>query len=75
MFNHALQHGMPYGWTKIWIKPLHISGDVNNVNKYRTVMVGSLMTKLFGCIMESKISVWAEKKQESLWIRWLSKTP
>ena len=44
-----------------WIKPLHKGGDVNNVNNYRTIMVGSLMAKLFGCIMESKISVWAEK--------------
>ena len=61
MFNDALQHGMPYDWTTNWIKPLHKGGDVNNVN-YRTIMVGSLMAKLFGCIMESKISVWAEKK-------------
>ena len=44
-----------------WIKPLHKGGDVNNVNNYRTIMVGSLMAKLFGCIMESKISAWVEK--------------
>jgi hypothetical protein len=61
MFNDALQHGMPYDWTTNWIKPLHKGGDVNNVNNYRTIMVGSLMAKLFGCIMESKISVWAKK--------------
>ena len=62
MFNYALQHGMPYEWTTNQIKPLHKDGDVNNVNNYRTIMVGSLMAKLFGCIMESKLSVWAEKK-------------
>ena len=28
-------------------------------------MVGSFMAKLFGCIMESKISVWVEKKGKS----------
>ena len=61
MFNDALQHGMPYDSTTSWIKPIHKGGDVNNVNNYRTIMVGSLMEKLFGCIMESKISVWAEK--------------
>ena len=61
IFNHALQHGMLYDWTTNWIKPLHKGGDVNNVNNYRTIMVGSLMAKLFGCIMESKISVWAVK--------------
>ena len=29
-------------------------------DNYQTIMVGSLMAKLFGCIMESKISAWAE---------------
>ena len=52
---------MPYDWTTNWIKPLHKGGDVNNVNSYRTIMVGSLMAKLFRCIKESKISVCAEK--------------
>ena len=61
MFNHALQRGMPYDWTTNWIKPLHKDGDVNNVNTYRTIMVGSLMAILFGCIMESKISEWTKK--------------
>ena len=61
MFNHALQHGMPYDRNTNWIKPLHKGGYVNNVNNYRAIMVGSLMAKLFGYIMESKISVWAEK--------------
>ena len=58
MFSDSLQHGMPYDWTTNWIKSLHKGGDVNN---YRTIMVGSLMAKLFGCIIESKISAWAEK--------------
>ncbi|RYA40130.1 hypothetical protein, partial [Enterobacter cloacae complex sp. GF14B] len=56
MFNLALQHGMPHDWSANWIKPLHKGGDVNNVNNYHTLMVGSLMEKLFGCIMEMKIS-------------------
>ena len=51
---------MPYDWTTNWIKPLQ-RGDVNNINNYRTIVVGSLMTKLFGCIVESNISAWAEK--------------
>ena len=60
MFNLALQHGMVHDWDTNWIKPLHKGGDVNNVNNYRTIMVGSLMEKLFGCIMEMKISEWVE---------------
>ena len=54
MFNDALQHGMPYNWTTNWIKPLHKGVDVNNVNNYRTMMVASLMAKLFGCIMNQR---------------------
>ena len=61
MFNHALQHGMLYDWTTNSIKPLHKVGDANNVNNYQTIMVSSIMAKLFGCIMESKISAWSEK--------------
>ena len=52
---------MSYDWTTNWIKPLHKGGDVNNVNKYRTIMLGSLMANLFVCLMESKISAWSEK--------------
>ena len=62
MFNHALQHGIPYDWTTNQIKPLHKGGDVNNVKNYRTIMVGSLMAKLYGCIIElTKISAWTKK--------------
>ncbi|MCO5568058.1 hypothetical protein L7F22_021753 [Adiantum nelumboides] len=56
MFNLALQHGMPHDWSTNWIKPLHKGRDANNVNNYRTIMVDSLMAKLFGCVMEMKIS-------------------
>ncbi|MCO5601437.1 hypothetical protein L7F22_055559 [Adiantum nelumboides] len=61
MFNLALQHGMPHYWSTNWIKPLHKGGDANNVNNYRTIMVGSFMAKLFGCVMEMKISKWVEE--------------
>ena len=40
---------------------LHKGGDVYNVNNYLTIMVGSLMERLFGCIMESKIIAWAKQ--------------
>ena len=52
MFNHSLQNGMPYDWNINWIKPLHKGGDVNNVNNDQIIMVGLLMTKLFGYVME-----------------------
>ena len=33
---------------------------MNNVNNFRTIMVGSIMAKLFGSVMEMKLSSWAE---------------
>ena len=61
MFNLALQHGMPHDWSTNWIKPLHKAGDVNNVNNYQTIMLGSLMAKFFRCVLEMKVSKWAEE--------------
>ena len=52
MFNHALQHGMPHEWKTNWIKPLHKGGDINHVKNYRIIIVGSLMPKLSGCVIE-----------------------
>ena len=47
MFKHALEHGMPYYWSANWIKPLHKGVDENNVEIYQTIMVSSLIEKLF----------------------------
>ena len=64
MFNLALQYGMAHDWGMSWIKPLHKGEDANNVKNYCTIMVVSLMAKLFGCIMEMKISEWAENNDK-----------
>ena len=60
MFNYASQHGMSHDWTTNWIKPLHKGEDGDIIKNYQTIMVGSLMEKLFGCIMKLKISEWVE---------------
>ena len=44
-----------------WIKTLHKGGDGKNVTTFRTIMIGSLIEKLFGCIMGSIVSAWTEK--------------
>ena len=64
MLNLAIQHGMPNDLNMNWIKPLHKGGDVNNVNNYQTIMVGSLMEKLFGCIMEMKLNTWVKENNK-----------
>ena len=62
MFNHRLEHGIPYDLTTDWIKSLQKGGDIYNVNTYRTITVGLLMEKLD--VMESKVSVWVEKNSK-----------
>lgn len=42
--------------------PLHKSGDVNNPSNYRTIMINPLFGKLFGSMVEHRISYWAEKE-------------
>ena len=34
MFNNAFQHGMSYGWSTNWLKPLYEWGDINNVYNF-----------------------------------------
>ena len=61
MFNHAWLHGMPYDQITNGLN-LYTKAEMKIYgNNYQIIMVGSLMTKLFGCIMESKISAWAGK--------------
>ena len=50
-----------YGMMYELDQPLYKDGDINNVNNYQTIVVGSIMPKLFGDIMDSKLSEWAKK--------------
>ena len=47
-----------------WIKPLHKNGDVNDANNCQTIMNSSIMGKLLGCVMERKLSTWAEENDK-----------
>lgn len=60
LLNKAITQGLPTDWQKNWIKALFKKGDVNQPTNYRTIMVGSCMSKLLGSILEQAISVWAE---------------
>ena len=55
---------MPEEWMQNWIKPIHKAGDRSVANNYRTIMVGSTMAKLFGMVMENKISSWTEENSK-----------
>lgn len=42
--------------------PLHKSNDINNPSNYHTIMVNPLTGKLFGSMIECKISSWEERE-------------
>ena len=64
IFNNILQQGFPTDWTTSMAIPLFKSGDVNNPSNYRTIMINPLFAKLFGSMLEKKISKWAEERDK-----------
>ena len=54
--DQAIKKGSPEDWVVNWIKPNHKRGEKNLVSNYRTIMVNSVMAKLYTIIMEQKIS-------------------
>ena len=64
IFNNIIQQGFPTDWTTSMAIPLFKSGDVNNPSNYRTIMINPLFAKLFGSMLEKKISKWAEERDK-----------
>ncbi|KAH9299597.1 hypothetical protein KI387_031279, partial [Taxus chinensis] len=56
------QNGFPTEWTTNVVIPLFKSGDINNPSNYRTIMINPLLGKLFGGMIEQRISSWAERE-------------
>lgn len=61
IFNNIIQQGFPKDWTTSLAIPLFKRGDVNNPSNYRTIMINPLFAKLFGSMIENRISKWAEE--------------
>ena len=61
ILNFAFTHGFPNDWQENWIKAIYKGGDCHLLNNYHTIMVGSTMAKLFSTLLETTLSVWAEK--------------
>lgn len=62
LFNLAVKQGFPTPWTKSLIIPIFKSGDKNNPSNYRTIMISPLLAKLYGVILEKKMSIWLERE-------------
>ena len=52
ILNQAYRHGFPSDWQDNCIKELHKGGDKNELSNYRTIMLGPVMAKLFGSLLE-----------------------
>jgi hypothetical protein len=64
IFNNIIQQGFPIDWTTSLAIPLFKSGDGNNPSNYRTIMINPLFTKLFGSMLENRISRWAKERDK-----------
>ena len=60
MFNRALTEGFPPEWTMHTIVPIQKAGDVLDPHTYRTIMIGHVLAKLYGAILEEELSTYTE---------------
>ena len=60
IFNQAVKQGFPKPWNQSFIISIFKSGDKNNPSNEETIMISPLLAKLYGIILERKISIWLE---------------
>ena len=64
LFNQAVKQGFPKPWTHGLIIHIFKSGDRNNPSNYRTIMTSPPLAKLYGIILENKLSIWLESEEK-----------
>ena len=56
------------------IVPIHKAGDAMDPGNYRTIMIGHVLAKLYGAIMEAELNTYTEtagmRVQEQAGFRW-----
>jgi hypothetical protein len=60
LFNLAVKQGFSKTLTQSLIVPIFKNGDRNIPSNYRTIMISPILAKLYGIILEKKISLWLE---------------
>ena len=58
IFNLVVKQGFPKPWMQSLIVPIFKNGDRNIPSNYRAIMISPILTKLYGIILENKISLW-----------------
>ena len=62
LFNQAIKQGFPKPWTQSLIIPIFKIGDTNNPSNYHKININPLFAKLYGIILENKLSIWLESE-------------
>jgi hypothetical protein len=57
LLNLAVKKGFPKPWTQSRVVVIFKSGDKINPSDYRTIMIIPILAKLYGSILEKKISI------------------
>ena len=60
IFNLTLVSHFPKQLSVGLINAVYKSGDKSNMSKYRGILVGSVIAKLFAMILDNRIAVWAK---------------
>ena len=62
LFNKLFEIGyFPHAWSEGYIVPLHKKGNLNDENNFRGITLLSVIGKLFTCILNNRLTDWAEK--------------
>lgn len=56
IFNRALSEGFPHSWAMNTFTPIHEAGDQSDPGNYRIIMIGHLLAKLYGAVLEMELS-------------------
>jgi hypothetical protein len=54
---------LPRCWALCGITPIHKGGDTSDPGNYRGIAVGSLLAKLYACMLNEKLMKWTEQHQ------------
>ena len=56
ILNQAHHYGFSPDWQENCIKALHKGGDKNELSNYWTIMLGPIMSKYFGSLLEGQLN-------------------
>jgi hypothetical protein len=60
LFNLAVKKGLPKPWMQSLIVPIFKNWDINIPSNYITIVINPILSKIYGIILEKKISLWLE---------------